>query len=215
MFKTHTHFIDSIQQLALSPKIVNIDRIRIEHYDGDNIITRSTREWSNSLKTTAGTPLRCDAKNGGQDRRAYLLVPTPHLADVKIEFQKYLHALTTASARNTHNQTDKTPIRPTEIYIPTPAVLTNLRILNTLSSEQIWKCAPATIRTPIKTRDTSSPASGRGQEDNHSRSAAKHHQLRPTLQPLLRNKQHPHLLCPPSHHTIRNTPSIYPTIFHP
>lgn len=114
------------------------------------------------LKTTDGSiPLRCDAENGGQDRRAYLLVPTQHLNEAKLELQKYLQALTYHS--RTHTQTppgngdettSRTPTRPTEIYIPTPAVLNNLKFLNTLSSEEIWKCAPATIRTPQSTTKT-------------------------------------------------------------
>jgi hypothetical protein len=177
MFQTHTQFIDSIQRLALYPKIVNIDRNRTERYEDATDIFRSTRDWASSLRTPAGSPLRCDAENGGPDRRAYLLVPTPHLDEVKHEFQKYLHALNNhapTTAQNPTHTTGKDPPRPTEIYVPTPAVLNNLRFLNTLSSEQIWKCAPPTIRTTQTTRTsqttriTQSPSVARGQMDNQN-----------------------------------------------
>ena len=170
MFHAHTHFIDSIQRLALYPKVVNIDRTRTERYTGGDI-SRTTREWARSLKTADGSiSLRCDAENGGKDRRAYLLVPTQHLDVVKLALQQYLQALHMFSQPhepNTQRQGgqsgDKEPTRPTEIYIPTPAVLNNLKFLNTLSSEEVWKCAPATIRTthqptnPLRPRTATEP----------------------------------------------------------
>jgi hypothetical protein len=152
MFTTHTNFTDSLQRLSLYPRVINIDRERQEQYGTTNL-SRSTRDWARSLKTDEGQPLRCDAENGGPDRRAYLLVSTPHLERAKIELQRYLQAIQQtnqnqfdlSSDRRT-NITDHT--RPNEIYIPTPAVLQNLNFLNSLTAEEVWKGAPQSIRTP-------------------------------------------------------------------
>jgi hypothetical protein len=153
MFNAHTKFVDSIQRLALHPRVINLDCPRQELKDG-NPICRSTREWAHSLRTTTGASMRCDAENGGQDRQAYLLAPTQFIEEAKMELQKYLQSLSAAVASR-HQSSDSsqphgtsaTPIRPTEIYIPTPAVLHNLKFLNSLTSEDVWKCAPPTVRT--------------------------------------------------------------------
>ena len=152
MFSAHTKYVEDTQRLTLFPKVINIDRERAEHYDG-NMITRSSREWARQLKTEHGSSLRCDVENGGPDRRAYLLVVSQHLDRAKIELHNYLQALITATGSSTdpsdRNRGQRTePKRPTEIYIPTPAVRNNLQFLNTLTSEEVWKSAPSTIRTP-------------------------------------------------------------------
>ena len=162
MFHAHTTFIDSIQRLSLFPRVVNIDRERQEQH-GPNILTRSTREWARWLKKENGASLRCDVENGGTDRRAYLLVPTPHLERAKSELQQYLRAiqLTTQSHNGSHfdgRSTSSEPPRPTEIYIPTPAVLYNLHFLNSLTAAEVWKSAPTSIRNPPNSTPTDHPA---------------------------------------------------------
>ena len=152
MFDAHKKYVDDIQRLTLYPKVINIDRKRPEHNGNDTII-RTTRAWAQTLKTAQGQSLRCDVENGGSDRRAYLLVVSQHLDRAKIELHNYLQALHTAtrhsrgSTDDERRQTD--PKRPTEIYIPTPAVMNNLKFLNTLTSEEVWKSAPTTIRSPM------------------------------------------------------------------
>jgi hypothetical protein len=151
MFNAHTKFVDSIQRLALYPRVINLDRPRQELKDGIPKC-RSTREWAHSLRSKTGASMRCDAENGGTDRRAYLLVPTQFIEEAKMELQKYLQSLSAAVASRYSDPSQShgnsaAPIRPTEIYIPTPAVLHNLKFLNSLTSEDVWKCAPATVRT--------------------------------------------------------------------
>jgi hypothetical protein len=153
MFTAHTQFVDSIQRLALYPRVINLDRLRHELSDGGTTRFRSTRDWARSLRTNTGASMRCDAENGGNDRRAYLLAPTQFLEEAKMELQKYFHGLSAAVATrhrdsNQPSGTLSEPIRPTEIYIPTPAVLHNLKFLNSLTAEEVWKCAPRpTVRT--------------------------------------------------------------------
>jgi hypothetical protein len=69
-----------------------------------------------------------------------------------MELQKYFQGLSAAVASR-HSQLPSQPFgtlveptRPTEIYIPTPAVLHNLKFFNSLTSEDVWKCAPPTVR---------------------------------------------------------------------
>ena len=164
--------------------MLNIDRERNERYAGGTETTRTTREWALSLKTPDGTSLRCDVENGGKDQRAYLLAPTKHLEIVKLELQKYLQSLNSSGNTYAHRSpnteggaTAARPTRPTEIYIPTPAVLKNLQFLNTLSSEEVWKCAPAAIRTSPTTQPARNPVIAKGTSDNMKRNAVgNHHQ---------------------------------------
>jgi hypothetical protein len=148
LFATHKHFIATIQRLPLFPQVINIDRVRTE-YNATSLPTeRSTREWATGLRSNdTGNLLRCDAENGGKDKRAYLLVPTAYLDQVKIEYEKYKQRLKQSGQfRNYNSQNDTTNDRPQEIYIPTAAVLRNLQFMQTMSSESIWKAAPPSVR---------------------------------------------------------------------
>ena len=163
LFATHKKFIASIQRLPLFPQVVNIDRIRTEYHPNSNPIERSTREWATGLRSSDNQQLlRCDAENGGKDRRAYLLVPTAFLDQAKMEYEQYKHRLKQSGYfRTPHSQHDNPGgnDRPQEIYIPTAAVLRNLQFMQHMSSESIWKAAPP-IR-PITTYESTQTKSGR------------------------------------------------------
>jgi hypothetical protein len=121
-------------------------------YNSHSITTeRSTRERATGLRSKeTGELLRCDAENGGKDKRAYLLVPTAYLDQAKLEFEQYKHRLTQSSqSRNHQSHSDNrcaNEDRPQEIYVPTAAVLRNLQFMQNMSSESIWKAAPPTVR---------------------------------------------------------------------
>ena len=153
LFATHKKFTASIQRLPLFPQVINIDRIRTEYISNSTTLERSTREWATSLKLSEnGQSLRCDAENGGKDKRAYLLVPTAFLEKAKHEYEKYKHRLKQSSQfRNytpalPHDGSIGKNDKPQEIYVPTAAVLRNLQFLQTMSSESIWRAAPAAVR---------------------------------------------------------------------
>jgi hypothetical protein len=94
LFITHKQFTASIQRLPLFPQVINIDRVRTEYNSNSPPTERSTRAWATSLRSNdTGNLLRCDAENGGKDKRAYLLVPTVFLDQVKTEYEKYKHRL--------------------------------------------------------------------------------------------------------------------------
>jgi hypothetical protein len=137
----------------LSPQIVNIDRIHAElHKSGK--INQCARDWANAVSMEAGKPLQCDAENGGKDRKAYLLVPAPLIPIVQPMLRKYLASIRTEPTSN--NQAGSSD-RPDEIYVPTAIVQRNINFLRNMSSADIWKNAPSTIRhsqsyqTPIPT----------------------------------------------------------------
>jgi hypothetical protein len=134
----------------LSPQVVNIDRLREEKTISGKL--QSTRDWANGVKSTDGKSLQCDAENGGKDRKAYLLVPTPLLPTVQPLLQQYL-----VSIRNsTQSQSDNggSHDRPDEIYVPTASVQRNVDFLLNMSSADIWKTAPSTIRTATNNKSS-------------------------------------------------------------
>ena len=155
LFDMHQKYVNSIQRLPLSPHIVNIDRIReeISGLQGEESVARSTRAWANSIKSEEGKSLQCDAENGGKDKKAYLLVPTQLLDQVQPILLKYMQRIRSANSA-TRNSTGSTMDRPDEIYVPTASVQRNVEFLRTLSSASIWKNAPSTIRTHVKTTPT-------------------------------------------------------------
>jgi hypothetical protein len=150
LFATHKHFLASIQRLPLFPQVINIDRIRTEYTSTNKTMERSTRDWATGLRSKDTQQLlRCDAENGGKDKRAYLLVPTVFLEQVKLEYERYKLRLKQSNQPwNPNSQPDSgtSADRPQEIYVPTAAVLKNLQFMQNMSSESIWRAAPPSVR---------------------------------------------------------------------
>ena len=82
IFQTHADFVKNTRFLPLSPVVQNVDRIRTEHKT-TGTVERSTRSWAVTLKDAKGNSLNCDAENGGDNRRAQILVPMENIAQVK------------------------------------------------------------------------------------------------------------------------------------
>lgn len=147
-YETHQKYVDSIQRLPLYPAVINIDRIRTEHQAGQ-VIERSTREWVSTLRTAQGQPMKCDVENGGEDKRAYMLAPSSCLQEAKHALAIYQSTIK-HNYKSTHDSVPprETATRPTEIYVPTAAVLRNLHAMQRMqeTSEDIWKAAPAAVR---------------------------------------------------------------------
>lgn len=164
LFATHKHFISSIQRLPLFPQVINIDRSRTEYQSTSTpAMERSTRDGATGLRSKAtGELLRCDAENGGKDKRAYLLVPTAFLDQAKVEFEQYKIRL--KQSGQFHNRPPKpddtgtTHDRPQEIYVPTAAVLRNLQFMQNMSSEAIWRTAPPSVRHSVEAKNSQQPA---------------------------------------------------------
>jgi hypothetical protein len=146
LFNTHQKYVNAIQRLPLSPMVVNIDRVRIEkRTSGDQTSSRSTRAWANSLQTPDGKSFQCDAENGGPDKKAYLLVPERHVSAIQKVLQQYKNNIR-ANRDNQAPFAEKSRDCPDEIYVPTASVQRNVDFLRNMSSADIWKNAPSTIR---------------------------------------------------------------------
>jgi uncharacterized coiled-coil protein SlyX len=223
LFATHKTFTASIQRLPLFPQVINIDRVRTEYNSNSLPTERSTRDWATSLRSTdTGNLFRCDAENGGKDKRAYLLVPTAFLDQVKTEYEQYKHRLKQSGQfRNFNSQTDSINDRPQEIYVPTAAVLRNLHFMQNMSSESIWKAAPASVRPrsndkPQKQATISvQPASGaqqtfdrphQGRQEQHNETIERKKTAKGKLQPVnTRYSEEATTVCTTQSPLTRNT----------
>ena len=149
IFQTHADYVKNTRILSLSPVVQNVDRIRTEYSSKGNL-DRSTRTWATNLKDTKGNSLKCDAENGGDNRRAQLLVPLEHLVQVRQELAKYKESVSPFSHRENNfsalvsqSQTEE------EQYTPTHAANHNLTLIKNLSSSNIWDTSPtAAARSP-------------------------------------------------------------------
>ena len=155
LFQTHADYMTNSRTISMAPTIQNVDLIRTEYNDATNQ-ERNTREWATSLKDTAGNSLRCDADNGGDSRRAQLIVPVEHMAQVQHLFKAYKESISTFNQREaafTNLIQDASP--PQAIYVPTVAVHNNLALIQKRSAFSVWENAPASVRSP-----TGTPLSG-------------------------------------------------------
>lgn len=164
LFDIHQKYVDSIQRLPLFPQIVNVDRLRTETQPSGNAVNRSTRTWANSVLTNDGKSLQCDAENGGKDRKAYLLVPAQLITTVQPILHQYLASIRPSNLTYPNSVTRD---RPNEIYVPTASVQRNVDFLRNMSSADVWKNAPSTIRheKPDSTSKVSTAATGSHRDD--------------------------------------------------
>ena len=150
IFEQHTNFVKSLQRLPMYPLVINVDRLRRETTNGLNM-ERSARDWVATLRLANGTPMQCDVENGGTDRRAYMIAPTNNLENAKTALEHYKIRLKQGSNLfpNTQSNTgerENMDHRPLEIYVPTAAVMKNLQVIRNMTSAEIWKSAPSSIR---------------------------------------------------------------------
>lgn len=132
----------------MAPTIQNVDLIRKE-YRASGIIERSTREWATTLLDKLGNSLQCDAENGGDTRRAQLLVPLKNMVQAQQAFKEYKECISTFNQREaefTNLIQEASP--PQDIYVPTTAVHNNLALIQKRSTLSVWEDAPNTIRRP-------------------------------------------------------------------
>jgi hypothetical protein len=150
IFEQHTNFVQSLQRLPMYPLVINVDRLRRETTNGINM-ERSARDWVATLRLANGKPMQCDVENGGTDRRAYMIAPTTNLETAKTALEHYKIRLKQGSnifppTQNSTDQRDNMDQRPLEIYVPTAAVMKNLQVIRNMTSAEIWKFAPSSIR---------------------------------------------------------------------
>ena len=119
-------------------------------------IQKSTREWATSLiLSSTGRNARCDIVNGGTDHTANLVVPSHVYQEVLTEVAAYKLRINPLAKRETRFR-DKIPGLPSVIQIDT-SIQQSLDCLQMMSSEEIWKRAPSTVRPPDPTNNQQSP----------------------------------------------------------
>jgi hypothetical protein len=145
IFQTHADYTTNTRLLQLAPTIQNVDLIRTEYSTSGNI-DRNTREWATSLKDTNGKSIQCDADNGGEKRRAQLLVPAEHLEAATIALHLYKDSISTFTQREAEFTTLIQESYPQAIYVPTRVVHDNLAFIQQRSSCAVWEQAPNSVR---------------------------------------------------------------------
>jgi hypothetical protein len=186
LYDTHQKYVDSIQRLPLFPQIVNIDRLRDESHN----IIRTTRGWANALNTPEGKRLQCDAENGDRDRKAYLLVPQHLVHAVRPLLKHYQHQLRTMNRQTQEGETNAI-----------------LDFLQSMSSAEIWRNAPSTIKTdgPPHQPTVSNQTGTSNTQQIHmtpNRTTAGH-DIANSQTPITANaatQDTHHILSPPRHH---------------
>ncbi|KAI2499379.1 hypothetical protein MHU86_15091 [Fragilaria crotonensis] len=91
-----------------------------------------------------------------ETRRAQLLVPVEHMAQVHNLFSEHKECISTFNQREadfTNLIQEASP--PHAIYVPTVAVHNNLALIQQRSASSVWENAPASVRSPAGT-----PSSG-------------------------------------------------------
>ena len=148
IFQTHADYMTKTRVHTMAPTIQNVDLIRKEYHE-QGIIERSTREWAASLTDKMGNSLQCEADNGGDSRRAQLLVPVENLVQAQHAFKEYKERISTFNQREADFTTlVQTATPPQAIYVPTANVHNNLALIQKRSAYQVWEQAPDAIRSP-------------------------------------------------------------------
>jgi hypothetical protein len=169
IFKTHGDFVQNTRFLPLSPVVQNVDRLRTE-YNSNGNSERSTREWATNLQDEKGNHLKCDAENGGDNRKAQLLVPLSHLELAKKALEAYKERVSPFSQReNIFSNLVSQSQSQEEQYIPTPAANNNLTRIKKLCPTKTWDTSSQTRPT----NSTYQPPSNRGPPQNIPPSASK------------------------------------------
>ena len=129
IFQTHADYMANIRTISMAPTIQNVDIIRTET-TGINTLDRNTRDWATSLTDPNGNSLQCDADNGGETKRAQILVPAEHMETVKQKFRGYKESISTFTKREADYTSMIQEASPPEvIYVPTAAVHSNLQLI--------------------------------------------------------------------------------------
>jgi hypothetical protein len=148
IFQTHADYMANIRTISMAPTIQNVDLIRTET-SGLKTLDRNTRNWATSLTNSQGNHLQCDADNGGDTKRAQLLVPAGHMETVELQFRDYKERISSFTQREAYFTNMIHEASPLEaIYVPTAAVHSNLTFIQKRSSFTVWEQAPATVRSP-------------------------------------------------------------------
>ena len=144
-FLKHEAYIKMLRSITLPVALTNLDLIRTEYFESGEVMERTTRAWAASLLSLNGsTSARCDAVNGGTDKKAYLLVPPSNLHSTHEALRAYRLRLNPIGRREARFR-DSIPGLPEVIHIDVSAQ-SNLDFLSNLTPEVIWQQAPSSVK---------------------------------------------------------------------
>ena len=144
-FEMQDTYSKSLKSLSLSPMLTNLDKPRKEHFADGTVVERSTREWAADIfSACSDISARCEVVNGGYDQKAYLLVPEKHFSTVNEHLRQYKLRINPIERREARFR-DSLPGLPSVIHIDT-STQQNLDFLAQLSSADVWKRAPPSVR---------------------------------------------------------------------
>ncbi|KAI2491598.1 hypothetical protein MHU86_22970 [Fragilaria crotonensis] len=140
-FQFHDRWAKSLQAITLSPQVTHLDQVRTEYHEDGSTTKRSTREWIASLKEKDGTTSAlCDAVNGTNDNKAYLVTPSHYFKRAQYQWQQYKSRLFPPSHREARFR-DNLPGLPDVIVIQTE-IQANVQFLEQMSMATTWHREP-------------------------------------------------------------------------
>ena len=143
-FDAHKDHMRTLRMICLVPMVTNIDREREEFLPDGNTSRCTPREWAMALTISTGANAKCDIVNGGPDCLAYLLVPKQHYNEIAAAASQYKMRISPLEQQETR-YSDRIQGLPEVIRVDT-SVQAALDRLEFLSSAEVWKRAPATVR---------------------------------------------------------------------
>ena len=136
-FQFHDRWAKSLTAITLSPQVTHLDQVRIEYHEDGTTTQRSTREWIASLKEKDGTTSAlCDAVNGTNDNKAYLVTPSHYFQRAQYHWQQYKSRLFPPNHREARFR-DNLPGLPDVIVIRTE-IQANVQFLEQMSMAPTW-----------------------------------------------------------------------------
>ncbi|KAI2497763.1 hypothetical protein MHU86_16758 [Fragilaria crotonensis] len=146
LFTTHDDYIKSLRSISLFPMLTNLDTLRTEHFPDGNTLTRSTRKWALGIMSLDGTEsAKCDVVNGGIDQKAYLIFPPQSDNAARLALEEYSRRIFPFTQREARFRDSVGP--PNVIHVKSK-VDANLQLMESLSSNEFWKKAPASVTSP-------------------------------------------------------------------
>ncbi|KAI2507901.1 hypothetical protein MHU86_6559 [Fragilaria crotonensis] len=144
-FEMQDVYAKTLKSFPLFPTLINLDKIRKEIFENGTVVERSTREWARTIFQDVDDPAaRCEVVNGGYDQKAYLLVPRQYAQQAADHLRQYRLRLNPIGKREARFR-DSLSGLPSVIHID-HSTQKNLDLLGQMSSKDIWKNAPSSVR---------------------------------------------------------------------
>ena len=130
---------------SLKPYITHLDQIRTEYFEDGKTVERSTRTWAATLRLADGTPALYDVTNGSNECHATLLAPAHFSETANVAWRHYRSRLHPPPGHREARFRDEVTDLPDPVLIQ-KEVKSHMTFLDKLSSAEVWKSAPSSVR---------------------------------------------------------------------